>query len=42
MKYALDKPGVLCVLPGIRSVSELDMLLDYENQILILSRERSA
>lgn len=32
MKYALDKPGVLCVLPGIRSVSELDMLLDYENQ----------
>ena len=32
MKYALDKPGVLFVLPGIRSVSELDMLLDYENQ----------
>jgi predicted aldo/keto reductase-like oxidoreductase len=42
MKYALDKPGVLCVLSGIRSVSELDMLLDYENQILISSRERSA
>ena len=27
--YALDKPGVLTVLPGAQSVEEIDRLLDY-------------
>ena len=32
IKYALDKPGVLTVLPGIFNEKELDYLLDYYNQ----------
>ena len=32
IRYALDKPGVLCVLPGAQSVKEIDTLLAYENQ----------
>ena len=30
MKYALDRPGVLCVLPGAQSTREIDELLKYE------------
>lgn len=29
IKYALDKPGILTVLPGAQSVSEIDVLLKY-------------
>lgn len=29
IKYALDKPGVLTVLPGAQSVAEVDELLSY-------------
>ena len=32
IRYALDKPGVLTVLPGAQSVDEVKMLLDYYNQ----------
>ena len=29
IKYALDKPGILTVLPGAQSVAEIDALLEY-------------
>jgi predicted aldo/keto reductase-like oxidoreductase len=29
IKYALDKPGILAVLPGAQSVAEIDALLKY-------------
>ena len=29
IKYALDKPGILTVLPGVQSVAEIDALLEY-------------
>ena len=32
IRYALDKPGVLTVLPGAQSVQEVDELLAYEQQ----------
>ena len=32
IRYALDKPGVLTVLPGAQSVKEVDFLLQYEEQ----------
>ena len=32
IKYALDKPGILTVLPGAQSVEEIDFLLKYYNQ----------
>lgn len=32
IRYALDKPGVLTVLPGAQSVGEVEKLLDYYNQ----------
>lgn len=32
IKYALDKPGVLTVLPGAQSVKEIDELLQYYEQ----------
>ncbi len=32
IKYALDTPGVLTVLPGAQSVEEVESLLDYYNQ----------
>ena len=32
IKYALDKPGVLTVLPGAQSVAEIDQLLKYYEQ----------
>ena len=32
IRYALDKPGVLTVLPGAQSVSEVERLLDYYNR----------
>ena len=32
IRYALDKPGVLTVLPGAKSVEEMDFLLKYEQQ----------
>ena len=32
IRYALDKPGVLCVLPGARSAEEVDTLLAYYEQ----------
>lgn len=32
IRYALDKPGVLTVLPGAQSVREVEALLDYYNQ----------
>ena len=32
IRYALDKPGVLTVLPGARSVDEVKHLLAYEDQ----------
>ena len=32
IRYALDKPGVLTVLPGAQSVREIEELLAYEDQ----------
>ena len=32
IRYALDKPGVLCVLPGAKTKKDIDVLLDYYNQ----------
>ena len=32
IRYALDKPGVLTVLPGAQSVREVEYLLKYEEQ----------
>ena len=32
IRYCLDKPGVLCVLPGAKSVEEVEKLVDYYNQ----------
>ena len=32
IRYALDKPGVLCVLPGARNTADVEALLAYENQ----------
>ena len=32
IRYALDKPGVLAVLPGIKSMDELSKLLNYHDQ----------
>ena len=32
IRYALDKPGVLTVLPGAKSVAEMDYLLKYHEQ----------
>ncbi len=32
IRYALDKPGVLTVLPGARSLAEVERLLSYEDQ----------
>lgn len=32
IKYALDKPGVLCVLPGAQSRKEVEKLLSYYEQ----------
>ena len=32
IRYALDKPGVLTVLPGAQSVSEVETLLTYDQQ----------
>ena len=32
IRYALDKPGVLCVLPGARNTADVEYLLDYVNQ----------
>ena len=32
IKYALDKPGILTVLPGAQSVAEIDVLLKYYEQ----------
>ena len=32
IRYALDKPGVLTVLPGAQSVGEIDQLLGYYDQ----------
>ena len=32
IKYALDKPGVLCVLPGAKTKEEVKALLEYETQ----------
>ena len=32
IKYALDKPGVLTVLPGAQTMDEIELLLNYENQ----------
>ncbi|MBQ9211344.1 MAG: aldo/keto reductase [Clostridia bacterium] len=32
IRYALDKPGVMTVLPGAQSVEEVKALLDYENK----------
>ena len=32
IRYALDKPGVLTVLPGAQSVEEIDFLIRYYNQ----------
>ena len=29
IQYALDKPGVLCVLPGIRGIDDLERVLGY-------------
>lgn len=31
MRYALDRPGVVSILPGVTSLEELDVLLDYYN-----------
>lgn len=27
LQYALDRPGVMCVLPGVRTVEDLDLVL---------------
>ena len=32
IRYALDRPGVLTVLPGAQSLKEVETLLQYENQ----------
>ena len=32
IRYALDRPGVLTVLPGAKSIREVELLLRYENQ----------
>ena len=32
IRYALDRPGVLTVLPGAKSVQEVEVLLRYEDQ----------
>ena len=32
IRYALDRPGVLTVLPGAQSIREIEKLLAYENQ----------
>ena len=32
IRYALDKPGVLTVLPGAKSAEEIDLLLKYYDQ----------
>ncbi len=32
IRYCLDKPGVLCVLPGAKSVEEVETLVDYYKQ----------
>lgn len=32
IRYALDKPGVLAVLPGIETMDQLDVLLRYHDQ----------
>ncbi len=32
IRYALDKPGVMTVLPGVQSVAEVNKLLAYEEQ----------
>ena len=32
IRYCLDKPGVLTVLPGAKSVQEVEMLLSYHDQ----------
>ena len=32
IKYALDKPGVLTVVPGIQSMEQLNVLLNYHDQ----------
>lgn len=32
IKYCLDKPGILTVLPGAKSVEEVERLLSYEEQ----------
>lgn len=32
IKYALDKPGVLCVLPGAKNRKEVEKLLSYYKQ----------
>ena len=32
IRYALDRPGVLTVLPGAQSIREIEKLLVYENQ----------
>ncbi|MBO4887716.1 MAG: aldo/keto reductase [Firmicutes bacterium] len=32
IRYALDKPGVLTILPGVRTVEEIDQLLAYYDQ----------
>ncbi len=32
IRYCLDKPGVLCVLPGAKSVEEVETLVDYYNR----------
>ena len=32
IRYALDKPGVLCVLPGARDIVDVESLLAYEKQ----------
>ena len=32
IRYALDKPGVLTVLPGAKSIAEIDQLLGYYDQ----------
>ncbi len=32
IRYCLDKPGVLTVLPGVRDTADVEALLAYENQ----------
>lgn len=31
IQYAIDRPGVLCVLPGVRGMEDLDALLGFSN-----------